>query len=129
MRMVFGTTRCVQMRRKALCHALTSTFQALPLAGAEEKYDGEAKASYCFDGNIMVSYDTPSMALEKTNYIRDRGLGGAMWWESSADKANSQSLVRTVSPVNLMLHETELSFDVGHQSLSWFCWTRYGQPI
>ena len=34
----------------------------------------------------MVSYDTPQNAAEKVAYIEDRGLGGAMWWESSGDR-------------------------------------------
>jgi chitinase len=45
----------------------------------------------------MISYDTPEIALQKVRYIQDRGLGGAMWWESSADKPLGQgSLVEGV---------------------------------
>ncbi|KMU92169.1 chitinase 1 [Coccidioides immitis H538.4] len=33
----------------------------------------------------MISYDTPHMAQRKAEYIRNRGLGGAMWWELSGD--------------------------------------------
>lgn len=63
-------------------------YKALPRPGAEEKFDEEAGASYCYDGGArtMVSYDTPHVAQVKANYIRERGLGGGMWWESSGDK-------------------------------------------
>ncbi|KXG48877.1 Chitinase II [Penicillium griseofulvum] len=63
-------------------------YKALPRPGAEEKFDGESSASYCYDGGArtMVSYDTPQVGQLKAKYIRDRGLGGGMWWESSADK-------------------------------------------
>lgn len=45
----------------------------------------------------MVSYDTPEIADLKVRYIRDRGLGGGMWWESSADKPQGQgSLIERV---------------------------------
>ncbi|KAI0475676.1 glycoside hydrolase family 18 protein [Xylariaceae sp. FL0804] len=74
-------------------------YKALPLAGAEERVDEEAGASYCYQpaSRTMVSYDTPGLARRKARLVRDRGLGGAMWWESSADKAEpDQSLVAVV---------------------------------
>ena len=71
--------------------------QVLPRPGATEQYDAEAKATYCFDGNTMVSYDNANMAREKATYIQSRKLGGAMWWESSGDRSGDQSLVSTVS--------------------------------
>ncbi len=71
-------------------------------AGSTRIYlDREAGASYSYDAaaRVMVSYDTPEMARAKAEYIRARGLAGAMWWESSADApiTEERSLVRTVS--------------------------------
>ncbi|RDL31929.1 (Trans)glycosidase [Venustampulla echinocandica] len=73
-------------------------FKALPLAGAEEKYDAEAGATYSYDAakRHLVTYDTVAMAREKAAWIKNQGLGGAMWWESSADRTGDQSLIANV---------------------------------
>lgn len=34
----------------------------------------------------MISYDTPEIVSQKTEYIKTRRLGGAMWWETSQDQ-------------------------------------------
>ncbi|KAF1984067.1 glycoside hydrolase family 18 protein [Aulographum hederae CBS 113979] len=73
-------------------------FKALPRLGSHIHHDKELGASYCFDssnGN-MVSYDTVDMALQKVNFIRENGLGGVMWWESSGDKTGNESIIRNV---------------------------------
>ncbi|KAF8866209.1 glycoside hydrolase [Acephala macrosclerotiorum] len=73
-------------------------FKALPLPGAEEKYDPEAKATYSYDPakRHLVTYDTVQMAREKAEWIKRHRLGGGMWWESSADKPGSESLIGNV---------------------------------
>lgn len=73
-------------------------FKALPQAGAEERYDAEAGASYSYDParRKLVTYDTIGMAIKKAEWIKDQHLGGAMWWESSADRTGEQSLIRNV---------------------------------
>ncbi|KAK3485516.1 endochitinase 1 precursor [Neurospora hispaniola] len=73
-------------------------YKKLPLEGAEERVDYESGATYCYHPGTktLVSYDTPGMARMKAEYIRERGLGGAMWWESSADKEGPDSLIGTV---------------------------------
>ena len=47
----------------------------------------------------MVSYDTPQVASEKVQYIKKRGLGGGMWWETSGDKPTNtpESLIKLVA--------------------------------
>jgi len=76
-------------------------YKALPLAGATEIYDEEAGATYCYDASkkILVSYDDVEMARRKAEWIKRHGLGGAMWWESSADRTGEQSLISNVVDV------------------------------
>jgi chitinase len=44
----------------------------------------------------MVTYDTKPVAKQKVELIKEWQLGGAMWWESSADKQGADSLIATV---------------------------------
>jgi len=39
----------------------------------------------------MISYDTPQVASQKVEYIKNTALGGAMWWELSGDQPASTS--------------------------------------
>jgi chitinase len=76
-------------------------YKKLPLEGSEVRYDDAAGASYCYQPGrrALVSYDTVEMARLKAEYIKARGLGGGMWWESSADKEGSESLIGNVVDV------------------------------
>ena len=73
-------------------------YKALPKAGSEEHHDSNIGASWSYCGNTktMISYDTVKEAEQKAKFIRDYGLGGGMWWESSGDKPRGQgSLIET----------------------------------
>lgn len=74
-------------------------YRDLPRPGAKEVYDDVAKASYSYDaGNReLISYDTVSSALNKAHYLVKKGLGGAVFWEASGDKAGGGSLVATLA--------------------------------
>lgn len=76
-------------------------YKVLPLSGATVKYLDGPVASYSFDPaqRMMVSYDTPEVAKKKAAYIMSNGLGGGMWWESSGDKSDAESLITTVWPL------------------------------
>lgn len=52
--------------------------------------------SWLFDGTTFWTYDDPAQLLQKTLYIRAKGLGGAMMWSLDGDDANA-SLTKAVS--------------------------------
>jgi chitinase len=76
-------------------------YKALPKDGAKEIEDSEAGASYSYDVDkrVMISYDTKATARRKAEWIKEQSLGGAMWWESSADKTGEESLIKNVVDV------------------------------
>ncbi|KAK4446559.1 family 18 glycosyl hydrolase [Podospora aff. communis PSN243] len=76
-------------------------YKKLPLEGSTvyEDYSAGATYSYHPGRRVMVSYDTVPMARKKAEFIKERGLGGGMWWESSADKPGCDSLIGNVVEV------------------------------
>ncbi|KAF1838525.1 endochitinase 1 precursor [Decorospora gaudefroyi] len=72
-------------------------YKALPQPGAVEMTDDSLTASWSYDAKTktMISYDTPAVVAKKAQFVREQGLGGGMWWESSADKKGTGSLVST----------------------------------
>ena len=73
-------------------------FKALPLSGAIVSYDNTTGSSYSYDATSkeLISYDDVTVAKQKAALIQLIGLGGAMWWESSADGVGDNSLIRNV---------------------------------
>lgn len=74
-------------------------YKKLPLDGCTEHIDREAVASWCHNPStgLMVTYDNPEVAAMKADFIRRYGFGGAMWWESSADRCSGQgSLIESI---------------------------------
>jgi hypothetical protein len=73
-------------------------FKTLPQSGATEVYDNVTGSSYSYDTEKreLVSYDSIQVAKQKAAFIQTTGLGGAMWWESSADRAGENSLIQNV---------------------------------
>ncbi|KAJ5174403.1 Endochitinase B [Penicillium canariense] len=63
-------------------------YKALPRPGATEHMDTEADASWSYDNGsrTLISYDNVEMSQRKAAFVKERGLGGGMWWESSGDK-------------------------------------------
>lgn len=72
-------------------------YKVLPKAGASVQYDAVAGAYYSYDQNSkeLISFDTPDMVNTKVSYVKSKGLGGSMFWEASADKTGSDSLIGT----------------------------------
>ncbi|KAG0645801.1 Complement-fixation antigen [Hyphodiscus hymeniophilus] len=73
-------------------------YKVLPKAGAEEIYDPAIGASYSYDPitKEFTTYDSASVVIQKGEYIKAKGLGGAMFWETSADKTGADSLIGTL---------------------------------
>lgn len=74
-------------------------YKSLPRPNAQEQVDNDRVAAYCYDPSTrtFVTYDNVETTKRKAEYIKQRGLGGGMWWESSADcpVGSGRSLVET----------------------------------
>jgi len=55
-----------------------------------EYWDPAAQASWCFDGEIFWSYDSPVSLLNKMDYVKSLGLGGVMFWGLSGDTPDGE---------------------------------------
>ncbi|GAA1859320.1 glycosyl hydrolase family 18 protein [Myceligenerans crystallogenes] len=52
-----------------------------------EHFDAAVGAAWRYDGTQWWSLDTPQSVKQKAQWIKSKGLGGAMWWELSGDEA------------------------------------------
>ena len=59
-----------------------------------------AKVPWLFDGSTFISYDDPESLNIKADYIRDRGLGGAMIWQLAQDDGNRTLLNALYDAIN-----------------------------
>jgi len=66
-------------------------YRDLPKAGAREMWDDAAKAAYTYDAGKreLITFDTPRSVHYKSQYIHEKGLGGAFFWDASGDKHGS----------------------------------------
>ncbi|KAL6703038.1 Chitinase 4 [Coniothyrium glycines] len=77
-------------------------YKVLPLTSVNTTTvhtDYEVIGSWSFDSATgqFVSYDTPEVQTLKAKYLQSKNLGGAVWWDSSSDRTDENSLVTTVS--------------------------------
>ncbi|WWC71428.1 uncharacterized protein I206_105384 [Kwoniella pini CBS 10737] len=65
----------------------------LPLEGAVMFYNKSLGASWSFDNSTghVVSFDTPTVALQKAKYVMKNQLGGMMYWSIDQDYTKLQS--------------------------------------
>ncbi|CAE6524937.1 Endochitinase 1 [Rhizoctonia solani] len=84
-------------------------YKALPFANATVYNDLKNIASYSYDPvkKELISYDTPTITAAKSSWLSGQGLAGAMFWELSADKNGTDSLVRTAAKTMAKLDNTE----------------------
>lgn len=75
----------------------TWDYKSIPREG--EKLDSSAMAVYKYDERtrMLITYDNEVVSKAKADYVVKNGLGGGMWWESSADMpiTSNQSLIGT----------------------------------
>ncbi|KAI8969989.1 chitinase [Mycotypha africana] len=62
-------------------------YKDLPPEGSKEYYDEKRVASWSYNERTreFVTYDSPTVTKVKCDYIKQRMLGGAMFWELSGD--------------------------------------------
>ncbi|EGX47210.1 hypothetical protein AOL_s00091g31 [Orbilia oligospora ATCC 24927] len=79
-------------------HDRVWNYKELPPDGATEYVQEDIAASWSYDParRLFTSYDNPSIAKLKAEYIINKKLGGAMWWETSGDRKDERSLIMTV---------------------------------
>lgn len=84
-------------------------YKALLEQGLEATYDERAHAYYARyqAGNGICSYDTPETIQKKVSYLKEQGLGGAMFWEASGDGKEQNSLITTSSGSLQSLDQTK----------------------
>ncbi|KAF5678128.1 chitinase 1 [Fusarium heterosporum] len=73
-------------------------YKVLPKGGASVLYDAKAGAHFSYDtaAQELISYDTPETIQHKVSYVKDLGLAGSMFWETSGDKrTDAESLIST----------------------------------
>ncbi|EJD52712.1 hypothetical protein AURDEDRAFT_158445 [Auricularia subglabra TFB-10046 SS5] len=83
-------------------------YKDLPASGDGVSEDTKIGASYHYDSATkeLCSYDTPAITKVKSQYIQDKGLAGAMWWDLSTDKSGSESLVGLTADLFKKLDQT-----------------------
>ncbi|KAF5984118.1 42 kDa endochitinase precursor [Fusarium bulbicola] len=72
-------------------------YKALSKLDLDTMNDEKAQAQYgiCQTSQGIYSYDTPEIIRKKVAYIKEKGLGGAMFWEASGDETGENSLLKT----------------------------------
>ncbi|KAF2994063.1 hypothetical protein E8E13_002284 [Curvularia kusanoi] len=67
-------------------------YRDLPRPDARDVSDEDVGANYSYDSlnKTLISYDNLPISSCKAQYIKDKKLGGAMWWELSADKRGEE---------------------------------------
>ncbi|KND90096.1 Endochitinase B1 [Tolypocladium ophioglossoides CBS 100239] len=84
-------------------------YRDLPRPGATVQIDNSVGAAWSYDPATreLVSYDSLQSALLKANYLKARGLGGAVFWEASGDKTGEGSIVGAMAKSMGELESTE----------------------
>jgi chitinase len=106
----------------------TPEYSILPKPGAVEHYDADLVATYSFDQATreLIAYQGMNETHAKARYIKDKGLGGSMWWVAGADKDGNDSLVYNMVKD---LGSIENSTNLLHYPESTYPFIRDVQPV
>jgi chitinase len=70
--------------------------------GFLRRWDATAQAPFLWnaDQRIFISYDDPESMRLKASYVRDKGLGGVMFWQYAEDPSGAllDALHTTLNP-------------------------------
>ncbi|MCX5192720.1 glycoside hydrolase family 18 protein [Streptomyces sp. NBC_00249] len=65
--------------------------KALAASGSYRLHrDARGGHAWLFDGSTLWTYDDPQVLRTKARYVREQGLGGAMFWSLDADTADGE---------------------------------------
>ncbi|KAM3497444.1 hypothetical protein MY10362_009208 [Beauveria mimosiformis] len=70
-------------------------YSVLPKPGAEIMCDDTAQGCYSYDAQTkeLITFDNPDIVAAKVEWLKEKGLGGSLFWEASGDKNGSDSLI------------------------------------
>jgi chitinase len=71
----------------------TYDIRNLPLSGCTKTNNDVTGSSYCYRNRELISYNTLFVLSQKADFIHNKTLGGAMFWETSIDNTGDQSIV------------------------------------
>jgi chitinase len=77
----------------------TYDFKDLPIAGCAEANDEATGSSYCYGNRELISYDSIPVVRQKADFIQNKTLGGAMFWESSMDGTGGNSIIQNMADI------------------------------
>ncbi len=63
-------------------------YKVLKNLGYPSYVHAQARGHWVFNGTTFWTYDSPALVTEKMTYVKERGLGGAFFWEFSGDDAS-----------------------------------------
>ena len=63
--------------------------------GFTKYWDEYAKAHFLFNGETLISYESPEAIREKCLYLMEKGLLGIMYWEHGSDRTHT--LLKTIA--------------------------------
>jgi chitinase len=79
--------------------AASANYKAVaPLLGSgyTRYFDAVSQTAWIFNGSSFYTFDDPAVMTLKGDYVRDRGLGGIMFWDLTGDTA-SGDLINGIS--------------------------------